>query len=101
MTSRSGVGRKFTKAYSTKRRRISQVHYVWVRTFVGISCRVRKPGLDLTGGLGGLDPLAHNANPPAFWKFRPQGGRIIQACNPPVQYFQHILTSIFVYVGQL
>ena len=45
------------------------------------------------GGLGGLNPLAHNANPPSLLEMSTPGGRIIQAFNPPVQYFQHILTS--------
>src|SRR6218665_1679750 len=55
-------------------------------------CRVR-----FDGGFGGLNPLAHNADPPSLLEISTPGGRIIQAFNPPVQYFQHILASIVLF----
>ena len=43
-------------------------------------------GLDLTGGWG-LNPLAHNADPPSLLEISTPGGRIIQAFNPPRSVF--------------
>ena len=35
------------------------------------------------GGVRGLNPLAHNANPPSLLEISTPWGRIIQAFNPP------------------
>ena len=59
------------------------------------------PRVRFDGGFVGLNPLAHNANPPSLLEISTPGGRVIQAFNPPVQYFQHISTSSFVHVGLL